>query len=128
MKAGELFNKAKIALDSAKLLLDAGDYDGACNRAYYAMFDAARGALIISNAIEDLTHIRTHTGLITNFSLHLVKTGKTSIELGKALNKVEGLRLMADYRDDPISPDDAKWAFEQAEHFLYAINASFKLD
>jgi uncharacterized protein (UPF0332 family) len=128
MKSGELFNKAKTALESAKLLLDAGDFDGACNRAYYAMFDAARGALIISGLIEDLTHIRTHTGLITNFSLHLVKTGKVSIELGKALNKVEGLRLMADYKDDPVSFEDAKWAFEQAEHFLTAIQASFKLD
>jgi uncharacterized protein (UPF0332 family) len=37
--------KAARALDSARLLLDAGDTDGACNRAYYAMFDAARAAL-----------------------------------------------------------------------------------
>jgi uncharacterized protein (UPF0332 family) len=40
-----LMQKAARALDSARLLLDAGDTDGACNRAYYAMFDAARAAL-----------------------------------------------------------------------------------
>jgi uncharacterized protein (UPF0332 family) len=34
--------KARPALASAKLLLASGDVDGACNRAYYAMFDAAR--------------------------------------------------------------------------------------
>ncbi len=32
------------AAASAKLLLDAGDIDGACNRAYYAMHHAARTA------------------------------------------------------------------------------------
>ena len=42
MKAKELFGKALIAASSAQILLDAGDVDGACNRAYYAMFDAAR--------------------------------------------------------------------------------------
>lgn len=39
-----LMQKADRALASARLLLDAGDTDGACNRAYYAMFDAARHA------------------------------------------------------------------------------------
>ena len=38
--------KASRAVASAKLLLDAGDVDGACNRAYYAMFDAAHAALL----------------------------------------------------------------------------------
>lgn len=42
MKAADLLNKAMRALVSARLLLDSGDVDGACNRAYYAMFDAAR--------------------------------------------------------------------------------------
>ena len=42
MKSKELFTKAKTAATSARILLNAGDVDGACNRAYYAMFDAAR--------------------------------------------------------------------------------------
>ncbi|WP_338130192.1 HEPN domain-containing protein [Polynucleobacter sphagniphilus] len=69
--------------------MKAGDYDGACNRAYYAMFDAARAALLSSNSVKDLSLVRTHNGLITSFSLNLVKPGKVAIELGKALNKVE---------------------------------------
>ena len=40
MTAAELFAKARRALESAKILLDMDDCDGACNRAYYAMFDA----------------------------------------------------------------------------------------
>jgi len=42
----ELLSKAERALVSAKLLLQAGDPDGAGNRAYYAMFDAARAGLM----------------------------------------------------------------------------------
>ncbi len=37
--------KARQALTSANLLHDSGDADGAANRAYYAMFDAAIAAL-----------------------------------------------------------------------------------
>ena len=41
MNAEGLLRKAVTALSSAKLLLHSGDADGACNRAYYTMFDAA---------------------------------------------------------------------------------------
>lgn len=41
MKTEALIAKATQAAQSAKVLLDTGDADGACNRAYYAMFDAA---------------------------------------------------------------------------------------
>lgn len=39
---------------------------------------------------------KTHNGLISAFSLHLVKTRRVSLELGRALNKADELRLMAD--------------------------------
>jgi uncharacterized protein (UPF0332 family) len=42
LKAKELFTKAQTAATSARILLNARDVDGACNCAYYAMFDAAR--------------------------------------------------------------------------------------
>lgn len=73
MKADDLMSKAVQAAASAKILLDTGDVDGACNRAYYAMFDAARAALLASGALADLNIGRTHSGLISAFSLHLVK-------------------------------------------------------
>ena len=37
MKTEDLMAKAAQAVTSAKMLLDAGDADGACNKAYYAM-------------------------------------------------------------------------------------------
>ena len=46
--------KAEAALSGARLLLQSGDADGACSRAYYAMFDAAHAALF-ALGIEQLT-------------------------------------------------------------------------
>ena len=44
MNVADLMAKAAQAAESARMLLTSGDADGACNRAYYAMFDAARAA------------------------------------------------------------------------------------
>ncbi len=96
--------KAIQASISAKVLLDMGDGDGACNRAYYAMLDTARAALLASGAPVEQEVARTHSGLISAFSLHLVNV---SVELGKSINKVEDLRLIADYKGDQIRKDDA---------------------
>ena len=100
-------SKAQRALTSARTLLQDGDNDGACNRAYYAMFDAARAALIASQASVPPEIAKTHSGLISAFSLHLVKPGRFPVALGKSFNKVEDLRLVADYKGDPIHTDDA---------------------
>ncbi len=118
--------KARQAGTSARVLLDTGDMDGACNRAYYAMFEAARAALRAAVAPPvELEAIRTHGGLITAFSLHLVKPGRIATEFGKSLNKVEELRLVADYKGDPIEPEDAAWAVREAQQFVQAIQTTF---
>lgn len=121
-----LMVKAQRALASARLLLDSGDVDGACNRAYYAMFDAARAALLSIHAPVPAEVARTHSGLIAAFSLHLVKPGLVSVENGRSLNKVEDLRLIADYRSDPVTLENAAWALEQASRFLVAVQALHK--
>jgi uncharacterized protein (UPF0332 family) len=125
MKAQDLMAKAVQAAASAKVLLDTGDADGACNRAYYAMYDAARAALLASGALVDLDIGRMHSGLISAFSLHLVKTGRVPVELGKSLNKVEELRLMADYKGDPIEQENAAWAVNQAQKFIQTMQTTF---
>jgi uncharacterized protein (UPF0332 family) len=123
-----LLHKASKALSSAQLLLESGDADGACNRAYYAMFDAARAALMAFQKSDEVLTIKTHSGLIASFSLQLVKPGLIDIELGKSLNKVEDLRLIADYKGDAITFDDASWAVEQAQIFLMTIRSRFFSD
>ncbi len=68
--------KADRACASARALLDLGDVDGACNRAYYAMFDAARAALLASGASVTADTGKTHSGLIKAFGDHLIKQGR----------------------------------------------------
>ena len=69
----ELIDKAERALASARLLLADGDTDGATNRAYYAMFDAATAALVWAGAVTVQTLPKTHSGLISAFGLVLSK-------------------------------------------------------
>ncbi|WP_298312095.1 HEPN domain-containing protein, partial [Propionivibrio sp.] len=71
--------KAGQAAASAKLLLDSGDADGACNRAYYAVFDAARAALLVTG--HDVG--KTHKGVLNAFSDRLVKNGPLPKEMGR---------------------------------------------
>lgn len=120
--------KAERAVASAKLLLEAGDADGACNRAYYAMYDAARAALLSAGAPVEADITRTHSGLISSFSLHLVKPGRVSLELGRGLNRVEEIRLIADYKGESIGPEQAAWAVDQASTFVQAMLAEFMPD
>lgn len=126
MKPDELMEKAARAVASAKLLHNAGDVDGACNRAYYAMFDAARAALIWADAGTEPAIARTHSGLISAFGLHLVKPGLLPVEQGKAMNRVAEIRLVADYIGDEVSADTAAWCITQAEAFVEAIENKFR--
>jgi uncharacterized protein (UPF0332 family) len=78
-----------------------------------------------SKLSDDVLTIRTHSGLIASFSLKLVKSGLIDIELGKALNKVEDLRLIADYKGDPVGMEEAAWAVQQATEFVSSMQNSF---
>lgn len=121
MKAQDLMAKAVQAAASAKLLLDAGDADGASNRAYYAMFDAARAALLASGF--DMG--KTHKGVLNAFSDRLVKNGPLPKEMGRLLKQAETFRYVADYEGDPVEMSDARKMVEQAETFIAAMQAEF---
>lgn len=120
-----LMAKADRACRSGRALLELGDVDGACNRAYYAMFDAARAALLVSNAPVKPDIGRTHRGLLNAFSDHLIKSGPVSKEMGRLLKRAEEIRLVADYRGDSVESDDAQEIVEQAEAFVAAMRAEF---
>jgi uncharacterized protein (UPF0332 family) len=92
------------------------------------MFDAARAALLVSDASVEPEVARTHSGLISAFSLHLVKTGRVSVELGRSLNKAEELRLVADYKGEPVEIAEAAWAVSQAQAFVHVIQVLFSDD
>lgn len=119
------FQKAEQSLRSAMLLFDAGDLDGAINRAYYACFDAARGVL---EAIADIDtrEVKTHSGLIRLFNLTIVKAGLMPLEIGRLIGREEQLRLFADYGDGVHDRAEAELAIRQANEFLSACAALIK--
>ena len=114
----DIMDKAEKALASARLLLNAGDSDGATNRAYYAMFDAAVAALLWTGTQD---RHKTHSGLIAGFGLHLVRPGLLPAEFGRSINRVQELRLTGDYLAEPVSLEKADWAVQEAATFVAGI-------
>jgi uncharacterized protein (UPF0332 family) len=94
---------------------------GACNRAYYAMFDAARAALLAGKEPVKPEVIKTHSGLIAAFSLHLIKSGRIPTAYGKSLRQVDQIRLIADYSDEEPDRETAASSIEQANQFVQAV-------
>lgn len=121
-----LKEKAERACRSARLLADAGDAEGACNRAYYAMFDAARVALLVSDDSLSAPELgKSHQGLVRRFSARLVKTGMIPKESGRDLRLAEEARLAADYRAGAVDISDATAAVERAERFIDVMWKTF---
>lgn len=98
------------------------DHDGTCNRAYYAMYNAVRAALIAIGE-EQAAGAKTHHGLHTSFAALLVKPGFLPKSLGTKFTDVERRRLIADYVGDGASAEDAAVAIESAETFVAAMKA-----
>lgn len=100
--------------------MEDGDYEGACSRAYYAMFHAAS---LIEAAVGtgDATSYKTHSGLIAAFHRTLVLPGIIDREHGRALSRASGMRSFADYADVPCQKHDAAIMIEQASAFLDAV-------
>ncbi len=117
--------KAEVALSGAQLLLKAGDTDGACSRAYYAMFDAAHAALFAVGFEEASAPIKTHNGLVAKFGQHLVLKNHLPATHGEALNAVQRFRQLADYTGEAVSMADASWSVEQAGIFVEEIRGRF---
>jgi uncharacterized protein (UPF0332 family) len=115
--------KAERALDEARLLLRERKTEGACSRAYYAMHDAAHAALFATGHEASAAPIKTHHGLIAAFGKELVLGGRIDAAVGRAFNKVQDMRQLADYSAEPPALDDAQSAIEQAEAFVAAIRS-----
>ena len=86
------------------------------------MFDAARAALFALDPGVKTETIKTHSGLISAFSLYLVKPGHIPIEYGRSLRQVDQIRLISDYSDQDVDPDTAASAVKQAQQFIDAVD------
>jgi len=114
----DLLLRARQAVQSAKTLLSTGDFNGAVNRAYYAMFYAAQAALA-HRGVEATTS--KHGIVVGRFGQHLVKTRSLPRSLGTSLNQMLELRQKADYGGTGVTPVDAERGLSQAEAFVAAV-------
>jgi uncharacterized protein (UPF0332 family) len=112
--------RAKRGIESAKLLIDAEDYDAACSRAYYAINYAARAALLYVDK-EEASLGKTHRGIVANFSNDIVKSGYLPIELNKIFGREEKRRLIADYQASGLEKAEADEALANARIFVLAV-------
>jgi uncharacterized protein (UPF0332 family) len=111
--------KADEFLQTAQHCLQEGWYNSAVNRAYYAMFQAARAALA-AVALERPQW--SHSGLHAAFATELVRRRKRyPLACVHALMEAMELRHLADYSDVAISRRQATRAVQAAETFLARV-------
>jgi uncharacterized protein (UPF0332 family) len=92
------------------------------------MFYAAHAALWAVGRLKAGTVIKTHSGVTGAFGRELVKTGLIDAAHGRALSRVQNLRVVADYMADPPDEAEAREAVALAEAFLAAVQAKIELD
>jgi uncharacterized protein (UPF0332 family) len=113
------WDKGREAAHAARLLLDHDDPNGAADRAYFAMFHAARAAL--AKVDTALAQTKRHATVIRRFGLHLIKAGGLDAELGRALSLAFDIRTIADYEPVFVDPSEAREVVESAERFLDVV-------
>ena len=84
--------KADHFLKQADMMCNIQQWDIAANRYYYACFHAVQ-ALFIQNGLSS----RRHSGMISQFGLHFIKTRIIDDRYGAFLNRMERLREKGDY-------------------------------
>ena len=110
---------AKENLRSARILLDAQEYKGANNRAYYAIFQAINAVHAI-----DGTAYKRHKDAIANFNKNYIKTGVFPREIGRKISEAEEIRHASDYDDFYIaSKEEAERQVSVADEFIQLIEA-----
>lgn len=112
-----LRKKARAALSDAEVLLERGSPEATINRGYYAVFQAARAALLTEGESP-----KTHSGVIRRFGYHFVRTGQVSDEIGGILTTAQSMRGEADYEAfSDFGRDEAAELVEKARRFIKAV-------
>jgi uncharacterized protein (UPF0332 family) len=108
---------AENKLDHARQIFEIGLYDDAVSRAYYAMFYAARAALLTKGL-----DIRKHSSTAAKFSELFVATGDVEREYVRYLSQAQGARELSDYAPFvKTSREGALEILEAAEAFIFRV-------
>lgn len=116
------FETAKSDLNAAVLLCNAKEFRGSVNRSYYAVFHALRSVLALDGFDSS-----KHSGIISYFNLHYVKSGKFDKNISKLISTAYRLREKADYQDFYIvTEQEALEQISKAEQVINAVNDYLK--
>jgi uncharacterized protein len=119
-RTARLWAKSQVAARSARLLIERGDSDGAVNRAYYAVFGAARAALAAVRS--SLAVSKRHGTIYRRFDKHLVQERGFDPSLGRRfLSKQRRVRQAADYEEDRVDGTVALAVLGDMDRFLAAV-------
>lgn len=114
--------KAHYMLSQAEEMMSLGHTDLAVNRYYYACFHIVQ-SLFLKKGIS----VRSHSGMISQFSQYFVKTGVVSLEDGSFLARLFQLRQKADYNCAyDITSEDAASFRDPARRFVDKITKLVK--
>ena len=111
------FDKAKDNLETAKVLFGLGKLEDSINRSYYAIFHAMRSVTILDNFDSS-----KHSGIISYFNLHYIKSGIFDKDTSDIVNTAFKLRQKSDYQDFyVVSKEQAQAQIEKAEIILNRV-------
>lgn len=110
--------RAHETFEEIEVMRQAGKWNGAANRIYYAVFHAVN-ALLICDGFQTVRHQGSHA----LFSQHYIKTGKLPIEFGRFYNNLQTLREKSDYNCFyDVDEQDVINGMEKAQTFINAID------
>lgn len=109
-------------LKEAEILLNADEYRGTANRAYYAAFHALRAVLILDNFDS-----KKHSGIIAKFRELYLKTELFDKEMSNEISSLFRVRSASDYDDFYIvSKQEAVEQLQNARHIVNTISDYLK--
>jgi uncharacterized protein (UPF0332 family) len=105
---------AESKLDHARRIFEISLYNDAVSRAYYAMFYAAKAALL-SEGVD----LRRHSSAVTKFRELFVVTGRVDAEYLRYLGRAQSARERSDYAPfAPLSKEGTEEIINTASAFI----------
>jgi uncharacterized protein (UPF0332 family) len=114
-------DNARECLETARVNVANNLYKGAANRSYYCIFNLMRSVLAF-----DEFDTSKHSGVISYFREHYIKTGKFNKRISYIITDLFKTRTAGDYHDFFVLSlekvekqiEDAAYFIEQVEQFL----------
>ncbi len=112
-----VIDKSQRAIKSAAREFNAGEYDYACSRAYYAAFYLLEGVLLL-----DSRRFTKHSAVISVFNKDYVKTGAFPVEFSKHIKYLLKRREIGDYSFSiRVDKEDAQNCISKVEEMFEVI-------